>query len=78
MIIKIAKRVDRKNQMWYNKKSQTKQNKENLIPRGYYTLFWLSSDMSSVKTRLHSDGNKVFLFYLGFVWRQSELRFSVR
>lgn len=40
--------------------------------------FWLSSDMSSVKTQLHSDGNKGFLFCLSFVWRQSELRFSVR
>ncbi len=60
--------------------SQTKQNKEkdNFILRGYYTLFWLSSDKSSVKTQLHSDGNKGFLFCLSFVWRQSGLRFSVR
>ena len=59
---------------------QTKQNKEkvNLIPRGYYALFWLSSDMGSVKTQLLSDGNKGILFYLSFVWRQSGLRFSVR
>ena len=34
--------------------------------------------MSSVKTQLHSDGNKGFLFSLSFVWRQSGLRFSVR
>ena len=34
--------------------------------------------MGSVKTQLHSDGNKDFLFCLSFVWRQSELRFSVR
>ena len=34
--------------------------------------------MSSVKTQLHSDGNKGNLFCLSFVWRQSELRFSVR
>ena len=56
---------------------QTKQNKEkdDFILRGYYTLFWLSSDKSSVKTQLHSDGNKGFLFYLSFVWRQSEFAF---
>ena len=34
--------------------------------------------MSSVKTQLHSDSNKGFLFCLSFVWRQSGLRFSVR
>ena len=45
------------------------------LPREFYTLFWLSSEMSSVKVQLHSDGKKGFLFYLGFVWRQSEFAF---
>ena len=47
--------------------SQTKLNKgkDHFLPRGYYTLFWLSSDMSSVKAQLHSDGNKGFPFLFG-------------
>ena len=51
----------------YNISCQTKLNKEkdHFLPRGYYTLFWLSSDKSSVKAQLHSDGNKGFPFLFG-------------
>ena len=32
------------------------------MPKGESAFFWLSSDMSSVKTQFHSDGNEGFSF----------------
>ena len=42
---------------------------------GSIPFLQILSELCSVKTQLHSDSNKGFLFCLGFVWRQSEFAF---
>jgi len=62
---------------WYNDVAkQSRIKKRRFLYQGESIPFLhLSSDLGSVKTQLHSDGNKDFLFYLSFVWRQSEFAF---